>query len=211
LDADLTNALQFVVSRIHEEAERSGAPLDDDEDDFLKHLPTAPTNPLSVGSPMASESGWPSPALRDLPFERLCELAKSAHLHNVRGRPEAEREWAFAAAILRLKRHPMAWLLEWAGIKAPKHQARWDRFLLISTALLIVSLFICGVLGVARLAEGRDYFQRWILWITAGCVYSAFNTFLFLAVRRLEVWKLGQDIQKGRCDLAISSYQRAQR
>jgi hypothetical protein len=105
---DLDAALAFVIERISQEAQRSGTPLDDDEIHFLNHLPTEPTNPtVELGFNTAYEESWPTPVLRDFSFERLCKLARDAHQHDLRTRPDATREWEFAAGVLDLDRHPM--------------------------------------------------------------------------------------------------------
>ncbi len=77
--ADLEIVSAFVIERIGEEAERSGAPLGDDEMHFLSHLPDKPTNPTAEwGFQTSYEGDSPTPVLRDLGFERLCNLAKGA-------------------------------------------------------------------------------------------------------------------------------------
>src|SRR5215467_9693840 len=114
LSTELETAVNFVVDRIREEADLICSPLDEEELEFLKNLPSVPTNPTLHNDPY-SESAWPP--LRDLPFERLCSLAKAARLRDLQLRPEASREWEFAAAVLQLNRHPMSWLLMWSGAK----------------------------------------------------------------------------------------------
>ena len=47
MSADLETALTFVIERIEEEAERSGAPLSDNERNLLRQLPTEPANPTA--------------------------------------------------------------------------------------------------------------------------------------------------------------------
>ena len=90
VSADLETTVNFVVARIREEADLICSPLDEEERKFLKDLPSAPTNPTLHNDPY-SESAWPP--LRDLPFERLCSLAKAARLRDLQVRPEAAREW----------------------------------------------------------------------------------------------------------------------
>ncbi len=204
--ADLDVALAFVVERISHEAERSAAPLDDDVTHFLNHLPTQPTNPtIALGFNTADEFSWPTPVLRDFRFERLCKLAKDAHLRDLQSRPDAAREWEFAVAVLQLHRHPMAWLLSWAGIQTRKRQARWDRLLLVTTAAFVVALFVLGAFALSALTEGQREFWKWMLWIVGGCVYGTFMTILFLGVRRLEAWQREQNVEKYRCDLPVRS------
>jgi hypothetical protein len=143
---DLDAALAFVIERISQEAERSGAPLDSDKKHFLNHLPTQPTNPIAVtGFNTAYKDTLPTPILRDFWFERLCRLAKDAHWHDLRTRPDAVPEWEFAAAVLEFDHHPMSWLLGWAGVRTKKRPARWDRLLLVTTATFVVVLFLVGV------------------------------------------------------------------
>ena len=146
-----------MIERIGEEAERSGVPLDDDEKEFLVHLPTQPTNPTaSWGFNTAYEDPWPTPVLRDLRFERLCNLARDAHLHDLRARPDAAREWEFASAVLKLHRHPLSWLLQWAHVRTAKRPERWDRLLLVGTATLVVMVFILGAIALSVLTEVRE-------------------------------------------------------
>src|SRR5579871_2187367 len=100
--SDLDAALHFVIARIEKEAERSGAALDEDEKEFLRNLPTKPTNPtLHMGD---HSTDWP--VLRDFSYERLCTLAKSAYAYDVRLQPEALRQWDFACAVLQFHHHP---------------------------------------------------------------------------------------------------------
>jgi hypothetical protein len=168
--ADLDTAVAFVIERIGEEAERATAPLDDDEVDFLNHLPAQPTNPTAgLGFNTAYEYFWPTPVLRDFRFERLCRLAKSAHLHDLQTRPGAAREWGFAAAVLRLNRHPMSWLLQWAGIKLRKARGLLDGCLLLTTALLLVIVAVLGVLALSVLVGGHGEVWKRTLWIAGGC------------------------------------------
>jgi len=140
LPADLETALTFVIERVGEEADRSGAPLDDEEFGFLSHLLAQATNPTIMAFNTAYKEFWPTPVLRDFRFERLCNLAREAHSHDLRVRPDGAREWEFAAAVLQLHRHPMSWLLKWAHIRTRNRPSRWDRLLLVATAVLVVIL-----------------------------------------------------------------------
>jgi hypothetical protein len=204
LSTDLENSSTFVIERIGEEAERSGVPLDDDEKEFLVHLPTQPTNPTaSWGFNTAYEDPWPTPVLRDLRFERLCNLARDAHLHDLRARPDAAREWEFASAVLKLHRHPLSWLLQWAHVRTAKRPERWDRLLLVGTTTLVVMVFILGAIALSVLTEGQRDAWRWTLWAIGGCVYGAFLTLLYFGVRRLESRQREQHIEKYRCDLPV--------
>jgi hypothetical protein len=77
---DLDSAVKFVVSRIAQEANRSGTPLTEHEEHFLYNLPKHPTNPaVNLNQGFYSRAGLPPMrALRDFSFERLCILAKVA-------------------------------------------------------------------------------------------------------------------------------------
>jgi len=202
--ADLDVALSFVVERITQEAERSSVPLDDYEQYLLNHLPSEPTNPTATsGCNMAYEGYWPTPVLRDFRFERLCKLARDAHSHDLQTRPDAAREWEFAAAVLELHRHPMSWLLTWAGIRAGKRPARWDRLLLVTTAAFVVVLFLLGALALSVLTDGQKEVWKWTLWVVGACVYGTLVTLLFFAVRQLEAWQREQNIEICRRDLPV--------
>jgi hypothetical protein len=202
--AELDVALTFVVEGIAQEAERSAAPLDDDEQYFLNHLPTEPTNPTAGwGFNTAYEGYWPEPVLRDLRFERLCKLAKDARLHDLQTRPDAAREWEFAAAVLELHRHPMSWLLKWAGIRTRKRSARWDRLLLVATAAFVVVLSLVGALALSALTDGQREFWKWTLWVAGACAYGTILTLLYLAVRRLEARQGERNVEKSWRDLPV--------
>jgi hypothetical protein len=200
LSADLETALTFVIERIGEEAERSGAPLDDEELGFLSHLPTQPTNPTITAFNTAYEELWPTPVLRDFRFERLCNLAREAHSHDLRTRPDGAREWEFAAAVLQLRRHPMSWLLKWAHIRTVKRASRWDRLLLVATAAFVVVLFLLGAFAVSALTDGQRDIWKWTLWVVGGCIYGVLITLLYFAVQRLEARQQEQHIEKYRCN-----------
>jgi hypothetical protein len=204
--ADLDVALAFVVEGISHEAERSATPLDDDETHFLNHLPTQPTNPtIALGFNTADEFSLPTPVLRDFRFERLCKLAKDARLHDLQSRPDAAREWEFAAAVLQLHRHPMAWLLSWAGIRTRERPARWDRLILVTTAALVVVLSLFGAFALSALTEGQKEVWKWMSWVIGGCVYCTLIAGLYFGVRRLEARQREQNVEKYRCDLPARS------
>jgi hypothetical protein len=204
LSADLENSLTFVIARISEQAERSGAPLGDDEIDFLHHPPTQPTNrTASWGIHTADEGSWPILNLRDLEFERLCNLARNAHSHDLLTRPDAAREWEFAGAVLQLNRHPVSWLLQWAHIRTAQRPARWDRLLLWATATLVVVVFILGAVALSVVTDGQSGIWKWTLCVIGGCIYVASLAFLYFGVRRLEARQRQQNIENFRCDLPV--------
>jgi hypothetical protein len=210
--ADLEMTVAFVTERVSEEAERSGAPLDEDEKYLLHHLPTEPTNPtIASGFDTADEDSWPTPVLRDFRFERLCKLAKDAYLHDLQTRPAAAREWEFAAAVVQLNGHPVSWLLGWAGIRTAKRRAGWDRLFLAVTATLVVILSLFGALALSILTDGKKEVWKWTLWVAGGCGYSLFLTLLYFAVRRLEMRQREQNVERYRCDLSMHGSERAKR
>jgi hypothetical protein len=116
----LEAALGFVIRRIREEARRSGKPLDENEEDFLWNLPTKPTNPLAHPPHYFGEGVLDPLRVRDLQFERLCNLAKNAHKSDIAIKTESARQWNFAAAVLRLNNHPMSWLCSGVASKSGK-------------------------------------------------------------------------------------------
>jgi hypothetical protein len=173
--SDLDAALAFVIAQIDEEGVRSSAPLDDQERFLLTHLPTRPTSPAAYPD---LDPEWPTPALCDLPYEQLCRLAKNARLHDIQTRPGAAREWEYASAVLELNRHPMAWLLDWAGMK--KRRPRWDSLMLVGTAVLFVLLFVLGAIGLSLVIEGRSELWRRSAIAAGGCIYIAGDRLLIL-------------------------------
>lgn len=197
--ADLETALTFVIERIGEEAERSGEPLNDDESYFLRHLPSEPTNST------AHQGHYPEsslPVLRDFSYERLCALARIARLHDVMTRPEAPRDWEFSAAVLQMERHPMSWLLGWAGMK--NRRPRWDGLLLVGTALLIVLVFVFGAIALSVLTEGRQEAWKRILLIAGGCCYGFIAILLYIGAQRFEKRRLKRVIDECRSYRTLS-------
>jgi hypothetical protein len=205
--ADLDAALAFIVERITREAERSAAPLNDDEKHFLNHLPTEPRNSTAVaaeGFNTAYEEFLPTPVLQDLQFEKLCKLARHAHSHDLQTRAEAVHEWEFAAAVLQLHHHPMSWLLGWADIRAAKRPQLQDSVLLVATGCFVVIVFLLGVLALLVLTGGQNTVWKWTLWVTGGCVYGALMTLVYFAVRRHEARQQERDVARYRRNLAVS-------
>jgi hypothetical protein len=205
-NSDLDAALAFVVKRITQEAERSAAPLDDDEKHFLNHLPTEPTNPTAaVASAFntAYEEFSPTPVLRDLRFERLCKLARDGHSHDLQSHSNAVPEWEFAAAVLQFHRHPMSWLLGWAGIRIRKRPQLRDRLLLVTTGSFVVVLFLLGALALSALTDGQNNLWKWTLLVAGVSVYGALITLLYFAVRRFEDRQQERDIARYRSNLPV--------
>jgi hypothetical protein len=196
---DLEIALTFVIKQIDEEAARSGAPLDDDERYFLRHLPAHPTN-STFNSVSYSES--PLPILRDYSYETLCTLAKNARLYDIGARPEASRDWDFSAAVFQLEHHPMSWLLHWAGMK--KKRPRWDRWFLLGTAILAVFMFLFGAITLSVLTEGLRAIWKWIFFIAGGCISLIVLVFAYVATQRLEKRELRKLVDRHRSSRTIN-------
>jgi hypothetical protein len=185
--ADLDAALGFVIGRIEQEAARSGESLSDEQRFLLNNLPKD-----SVSSqPYGGDPEIPAqPSPRDAAYERVCAVAKLAHHNDLRLNPASALDWEFAAAVTKLNRHPMSWLLQWAGVKV--HRPWWDRWLLIAVALL----FIFSVTTVALLMGSEPWtpFQ----WAGVGAVYIGVLVLLYFASRRIEEWQLIQNIERCR-------------
>lgn len=176
--ADLDSALSFVIGRIAEEAKVSGEPLSDEQRLLLNYLPSSgPTNwdpEVTVLVP------------RNINLERVCALGKAAYKHDLQVNP-ALLDWEFAFAVFTLERHPMAGLLEWAGMKP--RRARWDGLLLIGTALLpmvAIALLVLNADGGLLLSAG----------IVSGCV--VIMLLMFLASRRIKKQRLKEAIERCR-------------
>jgi antibiotic biosynthesis monooxygenase (ABM) superfamily enzyme len=199
---DLKAALNFVVDRISEEAERSGEPLSAGEKHLLQHLPRYPTNPtvtLNVGR----KRGWPlMPVMRDSGFERLCTLAKHARKRDLETSATTGVEWKFAARVLGMNDHPMAWLLSWADIRT---RGLWDVCLLVCTAIFIVVL--CSVIAFLALAFGwsDSKLPLSVLQVTIVVTFVAILGTSFLAMRTLERWLGKRAVEKYRRELPLGS------
>ncbi|MGH9523146.1 MAG: hypothetical protein ACRD3E_11510, partial [Terriglobales bacterium] len=126
-----------------------------------------------------------APLPRNFEYEKLCAMAKAAVREDTRVDSRSAADWELAAAICKLGRHPMAWLLDRAGVRvSPPH---WDRWLLVA-----VSLLLCG--GMVALfgfvADGPSP-ERWI---AAGTIYVSILVAIYVVARRLEEWQLKQFI-----------------
>jgi hypothetical protein len=185
--ADLDTSLAFVIGRIEEEATRSGEPLSDDQRFLLNHLPNNSALPIWNGADPES------PAIlipRDAAFERLCTVARDAHNSDARLNPASSVDWEFAVAVLKLNRHPMSWLLRWAGMK--EHRPWWDRWALVVAALLVAFCFAALMLIAENDPSSRF---RWA-GIGAGCI--AILILQYFASRWIEERQLKQTIERCR-------------
>jgi hypothetical protein len=183
--ADLDAALSFVIGRVEGQATLSGEPLNEEQRLLLKYLPSS--------TPAIWFTGPEPPPLvpRDINYERLCVLGKTAYLHDREVNP-ASLDWEFAFAVFKLNRHRMWGLLQWAGVK--QRRPWWDYFLLTIGALA----FIVATMSLILVA-GKE---PWTLfkWIGIGSGYVAIMLLMYFASRRIEEWQLEKDIE--RCRLA---------
>jgi len=182
--ADLDAALRFVIGRIEEEANRSGKPLSHEERLLLNNLPTDP--PLFQNSG-GYEEFPPVVVPRDATYERLCALAKSAQ-HSDRTVNADADGWEFAVAVSTLYRHPISWLLWWAGVKT--HKPARDPLLLLGAAAL---LLIGSGAALITLIVHELWIRLLFTLIAAGCI--AMVVLLYSASQRTERWQLEQSIR----------------
>jgi hypothetical protein len=186
----LDTALAFVIGQVEQEATRSGVLLDQDEQYLLTHLPTTSIVPTWA------DGESPTIIPRDLPYEKLCNLTKVARVHDLQTRPDAAREWEFAASVFKLHRHPMSWLLKWAGVR--ERRPWWDGWVLFGAAL---ALIIC-LMAVMLFAETRSASWTWIEWAAFSCGSLVAVVGLYFASRRFEGWQAKQAVE--RCRRGVS-------
>lgn len=200
-NADLGAAIEFVIERVAEEAIRSGAPLAEDERDFLRHLPRHPTNP-TVSASWPTREYWFTPHLRDFSFERLCKLAKDARHHDVEARPAAADEWRFAGAILQFNQHPMAWLLNWAGMNT---RTGGSSLVTVLAATLMVTLCAVGALITPLLLRGEQGLSFVTICIVCGVAIAAALVFSYIAMQRIDRWLGRRAVERYRCALPVGT------
>jgi hypothetical protein len=132
---DLELALKFVIGRITEQAKSLGQPLTETQHQLLRYLPSA------------TRQGWYPDLLLLIPtnidLERLCTAGKAAYQADHQ-RGSTSRDWQFAFAVLTLHQHPMAGLLQLAGMK--RRRATWDLLaLIVAASLPAIALFLIGM------------------------------------------------------------------
>lgn len=186
-NADLEHALAFVIDRIEQEATRSGYPLTDEQRFLLNDLPRDSTLPMTnVNDPEYPPMIVP----RDVAYERLIALATDARRNDQRVNPASDLGWKFAVAVSFLNRHPMSWLLRWAGMKQPRPW--WDRLLLIGASLLFTSLLMALIL-FGEIENGTR-----LRWLGIGVGYILMLLLVYFASRHIEEWQLTKIIEKYR-------------
>ena len=183
--ADLDAALSFVTSRVNQQATLSGEPLDVQQSLLLTNLRSS-TPVVWIPGP---ETPDPTLVARDVNYERLCALAKAAHLNDRKINPES-LDWEFAFVVFRLNRHPMWSVLHSTGVKMYRRPL-WDQLFVIIAALF-------PVIAVILLAWNgpRTLFQ----WAGILCGTVAIMLLIFLASRKTEQRQLENYIE--RCRLA---------
>jgi hypothetical protein len=192
---DLIAALNFVTQRIEAEAKLQGEPLNDDERVLLHNLPTESLIDVSPGPDS------PGLVLRDFGYERLCSLAKAAYRADLSMSSGGTAAWEFAAAVSRLHRHPIRFVLQWGGVKVQKPW--WDKWLLIVAALVVVVVGLAGGL----LIDGQPKTSaRFIITVS---VAAAFFLAIYFSSRQIERWQLKQTVENcrraGKTGLATSA------
>jgi hypothetical protein len=179
---DLNAALEFVIVRIERESIRSGEPLTTEQRFLLNNLPSQPTFPSIIpGDPEFPTVIAPP---RDTDYERLIALAKSAHRKDHELNP-ALRSWKFATSVLKLNRHPMNWLLQWAGLKPPRPW--WDQWLLILAAIILIASMMT-LLFVPK-KQGTPH------WLVFGVGYMVLLLIFSVLARKMEAWQLMRNIE----------------
>ncbi len=183
--ADMKAALAFVIHRIEEQAMRLGQPLDEEQRWLLNNLPDQSDGPdFSTGDP---EFSIPF-KLRDVTYERLCAVAKAAYRSDREINPGSQ-DWEFAFNVAKLNRHPMVWLLQWAGVK--QRRPWWDRWLLVAASLL----FIIVTIPLMLVIGGERVLWRWGIF---GAGYIGLLLFMRSVSWRIEQRQLEQNIEKCR-------------
>ena len=164
---------------------RSGEPLNEQQRFLLNNLPThSDSHETNIGHPEAPLYFVP----RDATYERLCALAKSANESDLEFNP-GSHDWEFAFNFLKLHRHPMCRLLQWAGMK--QRRPWWDRLLLIIAAMLFIILATPLMLLIDRTRS----VWRWTAFI-AGYVVIVF--LMYFASRRIEERQLERNVEECR-------------
>src|SRR5260370_38377599 len=109
---DLNAGLSCVAGQVNEEAILSGEPLNAQQSLQLANLPSS-TPAIWLPGP---ENPDPPLVPRDVNYERLCGLAKTAYLTDREIHP-ASLDWEFAFAVFMFNPHPMWALLQHAGLR----------------------------------------------------------------------------------------------
>ena len=131
-------------------------------------------------------------APRDIPYERLCKFAKDSYHSDLRVNPRLESDWHLAAAVSKLYGHPMAWLLQWAGVQVGVSKPWWDRLILLGAALMVIAASSASFLLAGE--QPWSYASWTVIILVNGWIIGS----IYLVSRRLESWQLIQAIRKYR-------------
>ena len=140
--------------------------------------------------PVGLDPEMPQPVPRNIDLEQVCALGKAAYQHDRHENPES-MDWEFALAVFTIARHPMAGLLQLAGMKP--RRTRWDSILFVATAPMLIA-YIAAALSVLK-AGGTEFSS---VVVGSGC--AAIMVSMFFASRRIEKQHLQKEIE--RCRLA---------
>jgi hypothetical protein len=187
-ETELSRALAFMTGRIEHEAAQSGEPLSEEQRLLLNNLPRESAVPAMNGTDPESPPLLSVP--RDVAYERLITLTRDARRKDLQANLASDAEWKIAFVVLKLNRHPMSWLLAWAGIK---ERTPWcDGAGLVATALLLTGIILALVI-FADAGGGTP-----LRWIAASAAYVVLLLFLWRVSRRIEVWQLRRSLEKYR-------------
>jgi hypothetical protein len=195
---DIDAALEFIFQRIEEEAARSGEPLSEEEHQLLHELPSRSVRKFRDTPQMYGDWGLEIQIpTRDIAYERLCKLAKSAYDLDRNTGAAFATNWEFAASVTKLNHHPAAWLLDWAGVKYRKPW--WDHLVLLGLACLVIA---AGG-GLMLLFELQLLTK--LIWAIAAALCVILLAILFRATGRIEDWELRQSIESSRRNGTLTS------
>lgn len=195
---DLEAALKFVFKRIEEEATRSGEPLSEDEYQLLHELPGRPIREFRYTPQMYGDWGLEIQIpTRDIAYEKLCNVAKSAYDFDRNAGSAFTTNWEFAASVTKLNHHPAAWLLDWAGVKYRKPW--WDQLVLLGFSCLVIA---AGG-GLILLFELQLLTKS--IWAATATSCVILLVLLFRATGRIEAWELRQSIESCRRSSTLTS------
>ena len=90
----------------------------------------------------------------------------------------------------------MSWLLVWSGAK--KLRPRWDRFLLVGTALFLVLTGIFGAIALSALIERFGEAWRKPLYVVGSITYCLIAVFVVVALQRREQSALRRLVEKAK-------------
>ena len=188
---DIDAALEFIFKRIEEEAARSGEPLSEEEHQLLHELPGRPTREFRYTPQMHGDWGLEIQVpTRDIPYEKLCKVAKSAYDFDRNAGAAFTTNWEFAASVTKLNHHPAAWLLDWAGVKYRKPW--WDQLVLLAFACLVIA---AGG-GLMLLFELQLLTKS--IWAIIAALCVILLVLLFRATGRIEDWELRRSVESCR-------------